>query len=63
MHALAVNDDEHQPQENNRENDQDVDPNDRTDDSTEHCLSLKFWEVHIIKKCKIVFGAWFVHNE
>ena len=41
MHALAVNNDEHQPQENNRENNQDVAPNDRTDDSTEHCLPFK----------------------
>ena len=27
LHALAVNNDEHQPQENNKENDQDVAPN------------------------------------
>ena len=49
LHAVAVNNDEPQPQENNRENDQDVAPNtvqqkdsnDRTDDSTEHCLPFK----------------------
>ncbi len=47
--TLAVNNDEHQPQENNRENDHDIapntvqqkNPNDRTVDDTEHCLPIK----------------------
>lgn len=49
LHALAVNNDEHQPQGNNRENDQDIAPNTvqqkthngRNDDNTEHCLLFK----------------------
>ena len=65
LHVLAVNNDEHQPQENNRENDQDVAPNTTFDKKTPMielmaALSivyhLKFWEVHIIKKCKIIWS-------
>ena len=49
LHALATNNDEHLPKENNRENDQEIAPNivqqknpiDHIDDTTEHCLLFK----------------------